>query len=140
MTPSPNPPPTTVSDAELQRVIADFLALGHVDNIVALFRQDPATFAWTGLLLTDERFSVRLGVSVLFEHLVGLCPDQCTLAIPSLVAQLTNPIDWVRGEAASVLAIIGTAEALAPLRPLLADPSPQVVELVGDILGIPPNG
>jgi len=139
MTDPPNPT-SPVSNAELQRVIADFLALGHVDNIVALFRQDPATFAWTGQLLTDERFSVRLGVSVLFEHLTCLCPDLCPLAIPSLVAQLTHPIDWVRGEAASVLAIIGTDEALAPLRPLLADPSPQVVELVGDILGIRPNG
>lgn len=139
MTAPPNPT-SLVSDAELQRVIADFLALGHVDNIVALFRQDPAYLAWTGQLLTDPRFSVRLGVSVLFEHLTGLCPDQCALAIPSLIAQLTNPIDWVRGEAASVLAIIGTAEALAPLRPLLADPSPQVVELVGDILGISTNG
>jgi len=139
MTDPPNPT-SLVSDAELQRVIADFLALGHVDNIVAMFRQDPAYFAWTGVLLNDPRFGVRLGVSVLFEHLIGLCPDQCLLAIPSLVAQLTNPIDWVRGEAASVLAIIGTAEALAPLRPLLADPSPQVVELVGDILDIQPNG
>lgn len=132
--------PASVSDNELLQVIADFLAAGHVDNIVAMFRQEPRYYGWTGQLLTDERFAVRLGVSVLFEHLTLLCPDQLPLAIPSLVAQLGNPVEWVRGEAASVLGIIGTAAALSPLRLLLNDPSPQVVEIVGDILGTPLHG
>jgi hypothetical protein len=135
-----NSTPASVSDDELLQVIADFLAMGHVDNIVAMFRQEPRYYDWTGLLLTDERFSVRLGVSVLFEQLILLCPEQLPLAIPSLVAQLNNPIEWVRGEAASVLGIIGTETALTPLRPLLRDPSPQIVEIVGDILGTPQHG
>ena len=42
---------------------------------------------------------------------------------------------WVRGEAASVLGIIGTPAALAPLPALLDDPSPQVQEIVRDIVG-----
>ena len=133
-------PPVSVSDAELLQVIADFLAMGHVDNIVAMFRQEPRYYDWTGRLLTDERFAVRLGVSVLFEHLALLCPEQLPLAIPSLVEQLDNPLEWVRGEAASVLGIIGTEAALAPLRRLLSDPSPQIVEIVHDIMGIPLHG
>jgi len=132
--------PAEVSDAELLQVIADFLAMGHVDNIVALFRQEPRLFSWTGLLLADDRFAVRLGVSVLFEHLAVLCPDHLPLAIPSLSDQLDNPVDWVRGEAASVLGIIGTEEARALIRPLLSDPSPQIVEIVHDILEIPRHG
>lgn len=127
--------PLAVSDAELLQVIADFLDMGHVDNIVAMFRQEPRYYGWTGRLLADERFAVRLGVSVLFEHLAALCPEQLPLAIPSLVEQLDNPIEWVRGEAASVLGIIGTDAALSPLRPLRNDPSPQIVEIVHDILG-----
>ena len=91
-------------------------------------------------MLTDERYAVRLGVSVLFEHLAVLSPEQLPLAIPSLVEQLDNPLEWVRGEAASVLGIIGTEEALAPLRLLLSDPSPQIVEIVHDIMGIPLHG
>ena len=130
-------PPAEVSDAQLLQVIADFLAMGHVDNIVALFRQEPRLFSWTGLLLADDRFAVRLGVSVLFEHLAVLCPEHLPLAIPSLGDQLDNPIDWVRGEAASVLGIIGTEEAKALIQPLLRDPSPQIVEIVHDILEIP---
>jgi HEAT repeat protein len=77
---------------------------------------------------------------VLFEHLAVVCPDHLPLAIPSLGDQLNNPIDWVRGEAASVLGIIGTEEARALIRPLLRDPSPQIVEIVHDILEIPLHG
>ncbi|MDD2464381.1 MAG: HEAT repeat domain-containing protein [Desulfobulbus sp.] len=124
-----------VSDQELIQVIADFLAMGHVENIVAMFRQEPRYFAWTGHLLTDERYAVRLGVSVLFEHLQGLCPEQLPLAIPGLITELDHKEAWVRGEAASVLGIIATPEALAPLSNLLQDSSPQVVEIVEDILG-----
>ncbi|MBM9616268.1 HEAT repeat domain-containing protein [Desulfobulbus rhabdoformis] len=124
-----------VSDEELLQVIADFLAMGHVENIVAMFRQDPRYFAWTGQLISDERFAVRLGVSVLFEYLLELCPEHLHLAIPSLEVQLKNSISWVRGEAANVLGIIGSPEALAPLSVLLDDDSPQVVEIVRDILG-----
>lgn len=129
-----------VSDEELRRVIADFLALGHVDNIVAMVRQEPRYLAWTGQLLEDERFSVRIGVSVLFEYLTELCPQHLPLAVPGLIEQLRHPVDWVRGEAASVLGIIATQEALAFLPPLLHDASPQVIEIVRDILETSANG
>jgi hypothetical protein len=129
-----------VSDDELLRVIADFLSLGHVENIVAMFRQEPSYLAWTGQLLEDERFAVRLGVLVLFEHLLELCPQHLAVAVPGLIRQLGHPVAWVRGEAASVLGLIATEEALAPLAPLLDDSSPQVVEIVHDILEIPSHG
>ena len=58
-----------VSDQELKKVIADFLDQGHVENIVAMFRREPKYYNWIGDILRDERFSVRLGVSVLFEEL-----------------------------------------------------------------------
>ena len=129
-----------VSDDELRRVIADFLSLGHVDNIVAMFRQEPRYLAWTGQLLEDERFAVRLGVSVLFEHLVELSPHLLPLAVPGLIGQLRHPVAWVRGEAASVLGLIATDAALAALPALLHDSSPQVVEIVRDILEAPAHG
>ena len=134
------PSSSTVSDDELQQVIADFLALGHVDNIVAMFRQDLRYYQWTGRLLTDSRYSVRLGVSVLFEHLAALCPQDVALAIPSLAGQLDNPIDWIRGEAVSVLGLIGGEEALTLVSSHLRDPSPQVAEVAHDILGLPLHG
>lgn len=134
------PSSPTVSDDELLQVIADFLALGHVDNIVAMFRQDRRYYQWAGRLLADSRYSVRLGVSVLFESLAAHCPQDAALAIPSLARQLDNPIDWIRGEAVSVLGLIGGEEALALVRTHLDDSSPQVVEVARDILGLPLHG
>ncbi len=124
----------TVSDAELLQVMADFLNMGHVENIVAMYRQDNRYYDWTGDLLTDERFAVRLGVSVLFEYLVEEDPDNVALAVPSLTRQLGNEKSWVRGEAASVLGIIGSPEALAWVETMLDDPDDQVVEVARDIL------
>ncbi len=138
--PTPSRPAPEVSDETLRQVIADFLALGHVDNIEAMVRQEPRYLAWTGQLIEDGRYAVRLGVAVLFEELVASCPESLSLAVPGLVEQLANPLAWVRGEAASVLGTIATDEALAALPRLLDDPSPQVVEIVRDILGLSENG
>jgi hypothetical protein len=123
-----------VSDRELKRVIADFLDQGHVENIVAMFRREPLYYSWTGELISDERFSVRLGVSVLFEELKEIQPAKLELAVPSLVEVLSSSEPLYRGEAVSVLGLINTPEALAAVRRLADDPSPQVREMVQLIL------
>ena len=123
-----------VSEGELKRVIADFLDKGHIENIVAMFRREPMYYLWTGELLTDERFSVRLGISVLFEELHKLQPERLSLAVPSLAAVLNSSEPLYRGEAISILGIIGSAEALDHVRTLIDDPSPQVREMVQIVL------
>lgn len=140
--PQAGPSHTTqeVSDEDILVVIADFLALGHVDNIVAMVRQEPRYLAWSGRLLEDERYAVRIGVSVLFEYLIELSPEHLALALPGLLERLDHPTEWVRGEAATVLGIIGSEEALTALPPLLNDPSPQIVEIVQDILDATRHG
>jgi hypothetical protein len=123
-----------VSDQELKRVIADFLDQGHVENIVAMFRREPKYYGWVGEILRDERFSVRLGVAVLFEELQKIQPGKLMLAIPSLVKLLHTKEPLLRGEAVSILGIIGTTEALAQIRHLESDSSPQVREMVQLVL------
>jgi len=126
--------PAEVSDKELRTVIADFLEMGYVENIVAMFKQDPRYYRWTGDLLTDERFAVRLGVSVLFEYLVDERPNDVYLALPSLGRALSHKAPWVRGEAVSVLAIIGGDEALALVKTVEHDPAPEVADVARDVL------
>lgn len=121
-------------DIELVKVISDFLELGHVENIVAMFKQDKKLYSLAGDLVRDERFAVRLGTAVLFEVLADIRPDDTPLAIPSLLPLLQEKNPLLRGEAATILGIIGTRSALQPLEPLAADPDPQVRELVTDIL------
>ncbi len=125
---------TEVSDEELHKVIADFLEMGHVENIVAMFKQETRYYQWVGTLLEDERFAVRLGVSVLFEYLLEERPDEVHLAIPSLTAVLTHETPWVRGEAIGVLSIIGSDEAITIIKTKETDPDPQVAAMVQDIL------
>jgi hypothetical protein len=119
---------------DLLKVIADFLELGHVENIVAMFKQDTSLYNLTGNLVRDERFTVRLGVAVLFEELAVIIPNDLPLAIPSLLPLLreTNPL--LRGEAATILGIIGTRAAHEHLLPLADDPDPQVREIITDII------
>jgi HEAT repeat protein len=127
-------PKPEVSDQELKKVIADFLDMGHVENIVAMFRREPHYYEWTGKLLLDERFSVRLGLSVLFEELATIQPGKLPLAIPSLVEVLNSEESLFRGEAVSLLGIIGTDAALSHVQKLINDDSPQVREIVGLVL------
>ena len=124
-----------VSDEELKKVIADFLDQGHVENIVAMFRREPHYYSWTGEILRDERFSVRLGVSVLFEELRAIQPEKLALAIPSVAELLLDEEPLWRGEAVSILGIIDTPEAVALIDPLRHDPSAQVREMVELVLG-----
>jgi hypothetical protein len=128
------PPTNEVSDQDLKKVIADFLDQGHVENIIAMFRRDPHYYEWTGDILLDERFNVRLGVTVLFEELRTIQPDKPALAIPSLVKLLDSENPIMRGEAVSILGIIGTSEAMTLVRSLQSDPSPQVREMVQLVL------
>ena len=119
---------------DLLKVIADFLELGHVENIVAMFKQDTSLYNLTGNLVRDERFAVRLGVAVLFEELAVLHSKDLPHAIPSLLPLLQEEKPLLRGEAATILGIIGTRTALKHLLPLADDPDPQVREIVTDII------
>ncbi|MCX5874790.1 MAG: HEAT repeat domain-containing protein [Deltaproteobacteria bacterium] len=120
--------------AELITVIADFLEMGHVENIMAMFKQDASLYALSGELLRDERFMVRMGMAVLFEELKASRPQEVTLAIPALLPVLAEATPWMRGEAVNLLAIIGTPEAVAHIKLLADDPEPQIREMVADIL------
>ena len=119
---------------DLLKIIGDFLELGHVENIVAMFKQDTSLYSLTGDLIRDERFSVRLGTAVLFEELVAMRPDGTSLAIPFFLPLLQEENPLLRGEAATILGIIGSPDALQHLRQLANDPDPQVLEIISDII------
>jgi hypothetical protein len=125
---------TTVSTAELISVIQDFLEMGHVDNIVAMFAREPHYYGWTGEILDDERFNVRLGVLILFETLKERQPEHLERALDSLLPLLKADQPHIRGEAVSVLGIIDTPKARTLIRGMSGDSHPLVREVVADIL------
>jgi len=119
---------------ELIKTIADFIEMGHIENIVAMFKQEKEYYQYTGDLIKDERFMVRIGMAVLFEQLVQERRNDIPLAIPSLIPVLDEKTPYMRGDAATLLGIIGTDEAKKHIRKLINDPDPQVQEIVQDIL------
>lgn len=125
-----------VSDAELLSVIKDFLEMGHVENIAAMFYQEPGYLEWTGAILDDERFNVRLGVSVLFEELQARKCTHLVRAVDSLKKLLESDQPLLRGEALSVLAIINGPDLQTIAEKMRGDADPQVREISADILEI----
>jgi len=119
---------------DLLKVIGDFLELGHVENIVAMFKKDKCLYGLAGDLIKDERFAVRLGTAVLFEELAEVRPDDISLAIPSLLPLLQDENPLLRGEAATILGIINSPAALQHLSQLADDKDPQVREIIADII------
>jgi len=121
---------TEVSDSELKKVIADFLEMGHVENIVSMFKRNIEYYSWTGDLLQDERFNVRLGLTILFEELQETVPQHTPLAISSLQKLLADKSPLIRGEAIGILGIIGTEEAKNLIHEMKCDKNPQVQEMI----------
>lgn len=121
-------------DEELLAVIKDFLEMGHVDNIVAMFHRHHEYYDWTGAILDDERFNVRLGVSVLFEELKKREPQELDRATSSLQPLLKSDKPHIRGEAICILGIIGSKGACDSIKTMLEDKQPQIREVAADIL------
>jgi hypothetical protein len=129
------------STQEVQEVIADFLEMGHVENIIAMFKQDPSCLLLSGVVIQDERFKVRMGMAVLFEELVTILPHTVfDTAIPSLLAAMGHDAAYVRGDAAHLLATIQTTKALCALAKFQDDPDPQIAEIVSETMALGPRG
>jgi len=123
-----------ISNKEIIKTIADFIEMGHIENIVAMFKQEREYYQFSGELIKDERFIVRMGMAVLFEQLADTQKNDLPLAIPSLIRVLDEKTPYMRGDAATLLGIIGTDEAKKHVRFLLNDSDPQVQEIANDIL------
>lgn len=121
---------SSVSDDELKKVIADFLEMGHVENIVAMFKKEPQCFAWTADILRDERFNVRLGLTIVFEELREFDRVEVSKAIPALQEMLSDESPLLRGDAIGILGLIGTQEAIRLIYAMKSDTDPQVREMV----------
>ncbi len=127
--------PSKPDDQEMIKVISDFLEQGLVDNIVSMFKVDAGYYPLIGEILKDERFAVRMGVVLLFEELVAAGMESVVLAVPVLKALISKETPaYIRGEAVTVLGVIGTKESLALLAPLVDDDDPQVAEIASDFI------
>ncbi len=123
-----------MSREELKKMIADYMNKGYLENIIDMFKYDTSLYRFIGDMISDERIRVRIGTTALIEELKETRPEEVVLALPSLLPLLEDDNPTVRGDAAYLIGLIGEPEGLERLKPLLEDPSPQVVEVVRDTL------
>ncbi len=125
---------------ELRQMIADYMEKGFLENIIDMFRHDISLYDLMGELIRDERIRVRIGVTALMEELVRLDPENASQAVPALLPLLTDENPVVRGDAANLISLTGDPEGMEGIRTLLADPVPQVREVVRTLLETEDDG
>src|SRR5512139_546761 len=124
-----------MNDDETQAMLIEHMGRGFLENIIALFRQEPELMRFIPAMIADEQVAVRLGTTALVEELAA--PehrDRLRAAVPGLVGLLGNENPTIRGDAANLLGLIGDPAADGPLRRLLEDPNAAVREIAGDAL------
>jgi HEAT repeat protein len=123
-----------MTDAEMQALLIEHMGTGFLENIIALFRQEPELARFLPAMISDERVAVRLGATALVEELAGELRDRLAAAVPGLIGLLESGSPTVRGDAANLLGIIGGAAAREALGRLRQDPHAAVREIVRDAL------
>jgi len=104
-----------MQDGEMRAMLIDYMEKGFLDNIIAMFKQDQSLNRFIADLIGDEQIRVRLGGTALVEELVREHREGLSLAVPGLIALLKAGSPTIRGDAASVLGIIGDRSAQAAL-------------------------
>ncbi len=123
-----------MQDHEMKTMLIDYMGKGFLDNIIALFRQDPDVYRHIADMLGDDNIRVRLGATALVEELVRDHRRELQSAVPGVVALLRHENPTIRGDAASVLGIIKDEASAGALRECLEDSHPGVREAARDAL------
>ncbi len=118
-----------MNDTEMRDMLIEYMGRGFLDNIAALFRQEPELARFIPDMISQENLGVRLGTTALVEELsLGYRPV-LRHAVPGLIGLLGNGNPTVRGDAASLLGTIGDRSTKGPLEALLGDPNAAVREV-----------
>jgi HEAT repeat protein len=123
-----------MTDTEMRDMLIEYMGKGFLDNIIALFRQDPAVYQFIPDMVAAESLQVRLGAVALVEDLAKEHRAELASAVPGLVRLLASENPTVRGDAASVLGTIGERSARPALEGALQDENASVREIVRDAL------
>ncbi len=123
-----------MQDHEMKSMLIDYMGRGFLDNIIALFRQDPTVYRHIADMLGHDNIRVRLGATALVEELAREHRKELQSAVPGVVALLRHENPTIRGDAASVLGMIGDEASAGALKECLQDSHPGVQAAARDAL------
>jgi hypothetical protein len=110
-------------------MLVEYMGKGFLENIMALFKQEPGLARFIPDMISQENVGVRLGTTALVEEMAPGHAAILKCAMPGLITLLSNENPTVRGDAASLLGTIGDASARDPLSALLEDENAAVREV-----------
>jgi HEAT repeat protein len=121
-------------DADLKKMIADYMENGFLENIIDMFRHDSQLYTHIGGLMQDERIRVRMGITALMEELKKVDEKNVSKAIPNIIPLLENEESVIRGDAVNLLGIIGNNKSMPFLKKALSDKDPAVKQIAQEAI------
>lgn len=118
----------------MKTMIADYMEVGFLENIIAMFKRDKSLFSLLGHLMSDERGRVRVGAVALVEELKEEYNDEIVKVIPDIAKSLKDTNPAIRADAVYLLGIIGHRDALPYLSEVLNDKDGLVKETIEETI------
>ena len=119
-----NQSPATFHPDSFKKIVKE----GDAEKLAGMMVADGDVYRGALELLTDPDWSVRMGMMVVLEEVAERSPALVEPVYPYLVDLLDHGDANQRGDMAYLLGIIGNASVLEPLKVLLNDTNPEVVE------------
>lgn len=113
----------------MQKMIADYMENGLLDNIIDMFKYDKTLYDYLPGFMRDERLRVRIGTIALLETLVKEDVGNIGKAVLSLIPLLKDENPLVRGDVAYVLGLIGNTDTI-PFLEEISDTADSNVRMI----------
>lgn len=122
-------------EMHFERMVADHLENGFLENIIDMLKQDKSLFRLIPFFLNDRRQRVRIGAIAIIESLLDDFRAEVLKQLPEIGAVLkTNRDPVVRGDAIYLLSIVGDKAVVPYLKEALFDPEPFIQQEARDTL------
>ena len=113
--------------------MAEYMEKGFLDNIEDMLKHDPSLFGVLPLMITDERYRVRIGAVSIAESMRESHMDELQGQIPAIAEHLKNEHPTFRGDVIYLLSAIGHADVLPYLK-AHKEEHPQVKEMLEETI------
>ena len=123
-----------MKDDEMRAMLIEFMGKGFLENIVALFKQEPELARFIPDMIGQENIGVRLGTTALVEEMATGYREILGHAVPGLLEMLHEANPTLRGDAAYLLGLIKGPSVREALTRSLQDPNTAVREIATEAL------